>query len=83
MSLRTRLQQLERYTVDRGCPACRDRRGRVVWVTAQRLPDGTVVVEKTELQPCARCGQVPEQVIVVVEEVAEARTGGAEDGASP
>lgn len=30
MSLRTRLQRLERNTVDAGCPVCRDRRGLIV-----------------------------------------------------
>ncbi len=82
MSLRTRLQRLERNAVDAGCPACRDRRGRIVWVTAQRLSDGTVVAEEAELQPCARCGQVPEQIIEVVECVVDTPTGLSESGAS-
>lgn len=82
MSLRTPLQRLERNMVDVGCPACRDRRGRVVFVTAQRLPDGTVVAKEGELQPCACGGQVLERVIEVVETIVEARTGGAEGGMS-
>jgi hypothetical protein len=72
MSLRTRLQPLERNTDDAGCPACRDRRGRIVLVTARQLPDGTLVSEEKEPQPCAHCGQVPEQLI---EAVVDAQTG--------
>jgi hypothetical protein len=75
MSLRTRLQRLERNTVDRGCPACRDRRGKTVFLTAEQLPDGTVVAVEDEPQPCARCGQVPEQIIEVIESVVESPSG--------
>jgi hypothetical protein len=67
MSLRTRLQRLERNTVDRGCPARRDRRGRIVLLTAERLPEGMVVPVENELCPCACCGQLLEQVIEVIE----------------
>lgn len=69
MKLWRRLQRLEQQAVDAGRPACRDRRGRIVLRTAKRLPDGTVVVVEEEPQPCARCGQVPEQIIEVVETV--------------
>jgi hypothetical protein len=74
MSLRTRLQRLERNTIDAGCPACRDRRGRIVFLTAERLPDGTVAVVEGEPAPCALCGEVPEKIIEVVERVVEAPT---------
>jgi hypothetical protein len=74
MSLRARLQRLERRKIEIGCPACRDRRGRIALVTARRLPDGTVVAEEGEPQPCARCGQVPEQIIEVVKSVVGERT---------
>ena len=60
MSLRTRLRRLERNTVAEGCPACRDRRGRIVWLTAERLPDGTIVTRENEPQACTVCGQIPE-----------------------
>jgi hypothetical protein len=83
MSLRTRLQRLERNTVDAGCPACRDRQDRVVFVTAQRLLDGTVVAEEAELQPCAGCEQIPELIIEVVETIVESRTEWAEGDMSP
>jgi hypothetical protein len=73
MSLRTRLQRLERNTVDEGCPACRDRRGRIVLLTARQLPDGMVVPVEDPPRPCARCGQVPEQIIKIIESVVDAR----------
>jgi hypothetical protein len=74
MSLRTRLQRLERAQIDTGCPACRDRRGRIVLLTAEQRPDGTVAVMEGEPASCALCGEVPEQVIEVVETVVEAPT---------
>ena len=74
MKLRARLQRLERNTVAAGCPACRDRRGRIVLRTATPLPDGTVVWDEDEPKPCMRCGLIPEQIIEVVEVVVEERT---------
>lgn len=71
MSLRARLQRLERSSVNLGCPACRDRQGRIVLLTAQRLLDGAVVTDEAEPQPCARCGQIPEQILEVVESVVD------------
>jgi hypothetical protein len=78
MSLRTRLQRLERNTVAEGCPACRDRRGGIVWLTAERLADGTVVTVEKEPQACTRCGQIPEQIIEVVGAVVGERSGAGE-----
>jgi hypothetical protein len=69
MSLRTQLQRLERNSIDADCPACRDRRGQILVQVAERLPDGTMAVDSEEPQPCARCGQIPERVIQVVETV--------------
>jgi hypothetical protein len=74
MSLRTRLQRLERNTADAGCPACRDRRGRIVLLRAEQQPGGTVAVVEGEPAPCTLCGQVPEQIVEVVETVVEAPT---------
>lgn len=74
MSPRTRLQRLERMKIESDCPACRDRRGRIVLRTSLRQPDGTVVWDRDEPQSCARCGQVPEQIIEVVESVVVERT---------
>ena len=67
MKLHARLRRLERTTVDAGCPACRERRGRIVLLTGQRLPDGTLAPVEDEPMPCVRCGQVPEQIIEVIE----------------
>ena len=78
MRLRSRLQRLERETVAEGCPACRDRRGRIVWLTAERLADGTVVTVENEPQACTRCGQVPEQIIEVVRAAVGERSGAGE-----
>ena len=74
MSLRTRLQRLERNSIDADCPACRDRRGQMFVRVAERLPDGTVADGDDLPQPCARCGQIPERVIQVVETVVEPPT---------
>ena len=82
MNLRARLQRLERNTVDAGCLACRDRRGRIVLLTAERLPDGAVVAVEEEPQPCTRCGQIPEQIIEVVESVVDGRISESDSSAS-
>ena len=58
----------------RGCPAYSDRRGRIVMVTAQRLPDGSMTHPKGEPGPCERCGIVPEFIIEIVETVADGQT---------
>jgi hypothetical protein len=71
MSLRTRLQRLEQSIVDAGCLACRDRRGRIMLLTAEQQPDSTVAVVEGKPTPCARCGQVPEQIIEVIELVVD------------
>jgi len=72
-TIRNRLRALERATgVGSGtCTACRDRQGRTVLTSATQLPDGTVVPEGDQPQPCATCGQVPELVIRIVETVVE------------
>jgi hypothetical protein len=73
MRLRTRLRRLEKAAPDPGCPACQDRRGLTVLVTATRLPDGTVAHEGGVPAPCVRCGLVPERIIQEVIEVVVAR----------
>lgn len=85
MSLRRRLQRLERHKIDRVCPACRKRRGQVVMVESVEMPDGTVVATNPlaeEPQPCTRCGQIPEQIIRIVEVVVEKGSDIAELGTS-
>ena len=70
MRFRTRLQRLERSAFfDRGCPACRDRRGRVALVIREELADGTVTETKGTPPPCVKCGQIPECILVVIEEI--------------
>jgi hypothetical protein len=72
MRLRGRLKRLERgLAADAGCTACRDRRGLVVLVGARQLADGSVVEEEDGPAACARCGEVPEQVLQIVEVVVE------------
>jgi hypothetical protein len=75
MTLRARLQRLERSTVDVGCPACRGRRGPIVFRTGDRLPDGRVLAVQDDPGPCAACSQVPEQIIEVSETIVDERTG--------
>ena len=68
MRLHSRLQRLEQRlgTPDDGCPACRDRRGRIAFTTSQRMPDGTTVPEGDWPAPCAACGGTPEQILEIV-----------------
>jgi hypothetical protein len=61
MNLRGRLRRLERERGEPGCPACRDRRGRIVWTSVGA--DGTAPPGEEMPPPCGRCGKVPEQVI--------------------
>ncbi len=73
MRMRARLVRLERTAGAAGCPACRDRRGRVVLHCGREQRDGSVRFESPEPMPCPRCGEVPEEVVEVVEVVIEAR----------
>jgi hypothetical protein len=63
MTLHTRLRRLEQKLPDPGSLGCWDRRGRIVFVTARALADGSVVTVAGYPQPCERCGQVPERII--------------------
>ena len=72
-----RLQRLERNKgIDRGCPACRARRGLIAMVDATPLQDGAVAYSADLPEPCERCGAVPESVVEVVEVVVESRAAG-------
>jgi hypothetical protein len=67
MRLRTRLRRLEQLIrVDRGCPACRSRRGQIKWVESQRQPDGTTVPLGDWPIPCELCGKVPEMLVEII-----------------
>lgn len=74
MTLRTRLGRLEQRVGGRddACPACRDRRGRIVMTTSQRMPDGTTAPQGDWPAPCAACGAVPEQLVEIVMPVVDA-----------
>jgi hypothetical protein len=70
MTFRTRLQRLERSDCFvRGCPPCRDRRNFSVLVICEQRADGTVTEPKGMPAPCEQCGQVPERIIKLVEEI--------------
>jgi DNA-directed RNA polymerase subunit RPC12/RpoP len=81
MRLRTRLQKLERSRTFAGCPGCRHRRV-IVLRTCTPLPDGSVVWDVDEPQPCARCGQIPEQIIEMILSVVDERNDDAQSRAS-
>jgi hypothetical protein len=70
--LKTRLQRLERHTtIDRGCPACRDRRGRHVLLDVTRNPDGTITDPDDAPEACPACGKVPEFIVRAVMSAAD------------
>jgi len=48
MKFDKRLERLERKVPDPGCPTCRHRRGRLIFVKCRRQPDGWV----KSLSPC-------------------------------
>jgi hypothetical protein len=71
MRLKARLGRLEQRLIGGkgGCRTCRERRRYTALITAQQAPDGTVVLNDPEPEPCPSCGEVPEHIIVVIEEV--------------
>ena len=76
MRMHGRLTRLERAAGvgrDDGCPACHDRRGRIVVTASQRLPDGTTAPEGDWPAPCEQCGAMPEQIIEMVKPVLDGR----------
>jgi hypothetical protein len=72
MRIAARVARLERHP-GAGCPACRDRRGDLVLHVRRQKTDGTVHPVTGAPQPCGRCGQVPEEVIDVVEVIINTR----------
>jgi hypothetical protein len=70
--LDSRLRRLE-ADVPAGCPACRHRRGRELLHIFRQNPDATRSSVTGEPQPCERCGDVPEEVIELVEVVVSTR----------
>jgi hypothetical protein len=72
--LNHRLIRLEQKVgVDPRCPACRERCGYTMMVTARQLPDGTTARGSDRPAPCEQCGEVPEQVIEIVRPLVETR----------
>ena len=71
MRSRVRLGRLERRMKVRpgDCAACRARHGLLVVLSARANADGTVVPCEAEPEPCARCGNVPERIVQIVEVV--------------
>ena len=69
--LRNRLHRLERGAPDPGCPACRDRRGRIVMVDARLRADGTETQIEGRPTPCECCGEMPEFIVQIVETVVD------------
>jgi hypothetical protein len=85
MSVKSRLRRLERdLGIAHDCPACQHRQGLTVLVVACELPDGTVAPDQPQPATCARCGQIPEQIMKVLIRRVEAPAGPARlSGAEP
>ena len=72
-NLGARLRRLEQGVGPAGCPACRDRRGLSFPWTCQELPDGTRVPKRDPPPPCTACGEIPEEIVEIIEVVVETR----------
>jgi hypothetical protein len=79
MRLNGRLRHLENAARERGllagpgCPACRNRRGKLVIVRSRVGVDGASLWTEEGPPVCPECGQVPEEVIEIVEHLVLAR----------
>jgi hypothetical protein len=79
MSLKGRMQRLAAAARRQGlsseacCPACRDRRRLSVIVRGREDDDGEVAWKRASPPACAVCGEVPEEVIEIVEQIVPAR----------
>ena len=71
MNLRNRLKRLEQIAGAAGCPACRERRPLAVLLSG-RVDGGDIVPDEPLPPACARCGDVPERVILIIEELVDA-----------
>jgi hypothetical protein len=65
------LRHLEQRVPEPACPACRDRRGRIVMVDGRLRADGTPRQPDGRPAPCDRCGETPEFIIQIVETVVD------------
>ena len=86
MRRRQRLERLERHVAGTAlachCPGCFHRQGRIAMVIAR--PDGSTATSDRPA-PCSLCGQVPEQILTIVERIVDRSSlaGGAERDDSP
>jgi hypothetical protein len=70
-NLNARLLRLERSVAPTGCPACSHRRGLSYIRSCDELEDGSRLYHRGMPQPCPACNEVPEQIVVIVEEIVE------------
>jgi hypothetical protein len=68
--LDTRLRRPE-AAVPVGCRARSDRRRSALLHIHPQNPDGTISSETDDPQPCERCGEVPEEIIEIVDVLVE------------
>ena len=78
MSLRTRVRRLLQVAERKGlrlsgCPGCRGRRDQTVWMYVRHGDEGEITRSGDEPAPCRVCGEVPEQVIEVIERIVYTR----------
>jgi ssDNA-binding Zn-finger/Zn-ribbon topoisomerase 1 len=66
VKLQARLRRLERDLGTPDCPECRERRGQTVLCRVRDGEDEQGVGSDWPA-PCPRCGEVPEQIIEIVE----------------
>ena len=70
MNIRNRLKRLEQIAGAAVCPACRERRQFDLLLSGR--VDGEDIVPDEPLPPaCERCGEIPELIRLIVEEVVE------------
>ena len=70
MNLRNRLKRLEQIAGTASCPACRERRQLDVLLSG-RVEGGDIVPDEPLPPACERCGEIPERIRLIVEEVVE------------
>jgi hypothetical protein len=68
MSLKRRVGRLTAQVRPGLCPQCRDRKG-VLLLTGHYRGDGTFAPDNRLPEPCPACGETPEPLCVVVEQI--------------
>jgi hypothetical protein len=80
--MKARLRRLEQVVGVDSCPACRDRRGRLVVLRSfHESPNSAVESLGEEPPPCALCGEVPEEVVRIARTVVRSREEAIQRGA--